>query len=129
MYVELTASYGGYMWSIKFSPPTQVSGQGNGADMCIWSLVSTPNMSYLQVEYFGATFKYCISKENFQQVGYGFVDYLTIVQVYSSPDTSISAAMAIYQAEIDLYAGLENSAGGQVIPEKGNNRWYLIGFV
>eukprot|EP00957_Ditylum_brightwellii_P074218 5639395-Ditylum_brightwellii.AAC.1 len=66
---DLIDSYGGDIWAIPCRPPLQGLGQGNGAALCIWALVSSPILNALREQGFGAAFKCCTSGNSFKLVG------------------------------------------------------------
>eukprot|EP00957_Ditylum_brightwellii_P084478 6423957-Ditylum_brightwellii.AAC.1 len=83
-YGDSLETYGGDLWVVKLKPPPQGLGQGNGAALCTWALVSTPLLSTIRNKGQGAVFKCVISKSSFCLVGYCFVDDSTIVQMATS---------------------------------------------
>eukprot|EP00957_Ditylum_brightwellii_P125894 9597051-Ditylum_brightwellii.AAC.1 len=44
------------------------------------------------------------------------------------PTTPIQELVEMVQEEVDLYTGLAGATGGQVIPNKTKNNWYLMEF-
>eukprot|EP00957_Ditylum_brightwellii_P113134 8628089-Ditylum_brightwellii.AAC.1 len=61
----------------------------------------------------GSTMHLSLSQHSNPELGYCFVNNSTIVQLAPTPDTPTKVLVQMAQEEIDLYAGLARSTGGQ----------------
>jgi hypothetical protein len=68
--------YGGKVWLV----PIHRIGQGNGAGLAIWAMVSTPLLNVLRAKGFGCEIKCPLSSEYFRFVGYAFMDNTDLIQ-------------------------------------------------
>ena len=114
-------SYCGEIWAIPHSLLPQGLGQVNGESPFIWAIVDTPLLNLSPEKLFGEEFKSSISKDSFLLVGHFFVEDSTIFQIAPSLDTTTSEIVAMYQKEVDIYAGLAMDTVGQISPDKREN--------
>jgi hypothetical protein len=99
-------------------------GQGNGAGMAIWAVVSTPLLNMLRVKKLGCEIIGPISRIQCAFVGYTFVDDTDLIWLF--PLISPAEATAGLITALDTWEGGLKSMGGAIVPEKTS--WYLASF-
>ena len=108
-------TYGGDNWATPLNPPQQGLGQGNGAAPDIWDIVRTTLLNCPRKAGHGTAFKFYISGDTKNLVGYCFVDDSTIVQICPSPETSTQDTLRMSQEVHNIFAEVAIATVGQVI--------------
>jgi hypothetical protein len=99
-------------------PPPQCVGQGNGAGLAIWAVVSTPVLKMMRTKQgHGAVFRLAISPNDVKLVGFAFVDDSNIIQTATHLDGPVEDLLAEAQAHLDCFVGGMNATGGQINPK------------
>jgi len=109
-----------------WATPVARIGQGNGAGLQIWVVVSTPILNLLRQEGYSTTFKASISGNKIHFVGYLFVDDTDLIQTGPTITTSEMDTLPLMQAALDLWNQGLRATGGALVPEK--SFWYSINF-
>ncbi len=120
-YGDSDKSYGGPKWITQMHG----IGQGNGAGLAIWAVLSTPLLNILRTKGFGCSFISPLSREYTSFVGYAFVDDTGVIVSFLSTDPSKSIPLTL-QGAVDLWEGSLKATCGAIVPEK--TFWYLIDF-
>ncbi len=114
--------YGGPNWTT----PMHGIGQGNGASLAIWAVLSSPLLNLLHSNGFGCEFLSPFSNNPLHFVGYTFVDDTNVI--VSRPSmASHSEVIQTLQEAVDHWEGGLKATCGAIVPEK--TFWYLIDFV
>jgi len=99
-------------------------GQGNGAGLQIWAVVSSPLFELFQMEGFIATIMGAISLCSRKLSGFAFIDDTDLCVMHPSND--IVQVTKHMQGLVSTWEGLLCATGGALVPDKCF--WYLINF-
>jgi len=110
------------IWAV----PVVGIGQGNGAGLQIWAVVSSLILDLLRQEGYGAAFKAAISSDQIQFVGYSFVDNMDLIQMGPTINSMATKTLPLMQAALDLWNEGLSMTGSALVPEK--LFWYSLNF-
>jgi hypothetical protein len=106
------AHYGGPVWLV----PIHGIGQGNGAGLAIWAVVSTPLLNVLREKGYGCEIICPLFGKFFKFVGYAFVNDTDSIQsvLAKTPEQALDQL----QAAIDTCEYSLKTTCGALVPEK-----------
>jgi len=87
------------IWAV----PVVGIGQGNGAGLQIWAVVSTPILNLLQQEGYGAAFQALVSGDLIQFVRYSFVNNTDLIQTGPTIHSMATDTLPLMQVGLDLW--------------------------
>ena len=106
--------------------PVHGVGQGNGAGLAIWAVVSSPIIAMMQANGYGTCFSSALSGEEVRFMGYAFVDDTDLCQTAQKLGETGSDVAAQLQAAVNCWEGRIRATGGAIVLEKSH--WYLVDF-
>ena len=119
-------TYGGPQREQQGLPPTQGSGQGNGAGPACFVGLSSTGLSIQQKKGFGSVLVSCLSLIRTMAACFMFVDDDQYQQTATSPQQLGEAVTPQAQQGLDSWVGYLQCTGGAINPDK--SYWYLLDY-
>jgi hypothetical protein len=118
IYGDSETGYGGTLWVV----PSHGLGQGNGAGLTTWAVVSTLFLNQMRQRGFRLFYQTCISNEDLHFVGYSFVDNTDNIQSEKNTQDPKTVVQCM-QSGMDTWEGGIRVTGVALEPRK--SFWYL----
>jgi hypothetical protein len=127
VYGDSKWSYGGDLWVVlipglawgnKDEGPMSGLGQGNGAALGGWAIISTLILEVMRMEGCYTAFKALVSDDKIKFVGFVFVDDTDLLWVGMPAEDNFEEVSWNMQESLDLWEGLIKATGGALVPEK-----------
>ena len=122
---ESKSTYVGYTWVLPLNHPQQGLGQGNGANPVIWDTVSTTLINCLRKSGHVTAFKWSISGDTTNLVGYCFIDDFKIFQIFPTPTNPQKSQSSLLNKASTYLQGKQKQRENKSVFRK---KWYLLEF-